>query len=168
MSIDLELVAGAAVGVGRQAAFPKRLQPLGDRTSRPITLPLSYQTPAVASTYSFAEFPPVSPGKIWEIMRIGVSGNDPFTTLAGVTVLAYRSSLVPQDSNNEPGYFGDLLAVLGSVPNTSYPAWRSTVARQAERVVLAFKGLVAGQQIQASMDAIEHDLDAYLRSLINA
>jgi hypothetical protein len=119
-------------------------------------------------TYAFIKFPPVSPNKIWEIMRIGVTGSDPFTTMAGVSVLAYRSGFAPQDSNTEPASFGDLIAVLGQVPNTSYPSWRSTVARQAEIVILAIKGLTAGQQIQASMDVIEHDLECYLRSLIES
>lgn len=169
MSVELEGAAGFALEVGRQAVIPsRRAQALGDRTSRPVTVVASYQTPNPALTYAFVDFPPVSPNKIWEIMRIGVTGSDPFTTIAAVTVLAYRSAYVPQDSNVEPASFGDLLAVLGSIPNTSYPSWRSTVARQAEVVILAIKGLVAGTQIQASMDVIEHDLDCYLRSLINS
>ena len=168
MSIDLEAAAGIALGIGRETQFPSmRPRALGDRTSRPVTIPASYQALAAPLTYGFLDFPPCSPNKIWEIMRIGVTGSDPFTTLAGVTVLAYRSAYVPQDSNTEPAGFGDLIAVLGAVPNTSYPSWRSTVVRGMECVILAFKGLAASQSIVASMDVVEHDLDCYLRSLID-
>lgn len=166
MSVDLEIVAGAAVKVGEQNR-PIWTPKLSDRTSRPVTLPASYQTPNPAFTYAFMQFPAVSPNKIWEIFRIGVTGADPFTTLAGVTVLAYRSGVVPQDSNTEPSSFGDLIAVLGSIPNTTYPARYSVVARAAERIILAIKGLTAGQQLQASMDIIEHDAAAYLNSLLD-
>ena len=165
MGIDVAVVAGAAVGVGAQTR-PDAPARLTDRTSRPITLPGSYQ--GSGTTYGFLAFPPCTPGKIWEVMRIGVTGSDPFTTLAGVSVLAYRSSFMPQDSATEPATFGDLLAVLGSVPNTSYPSWRSTVVRQQERVILAFKGVALAQQIQASIDVIEHDLQAYLCGLIGS
>jgi hypothetical protein len=167
MSLDVEAAVGVALGIGEQQRPGPRPQRLGDRTSRPVTVIASYQTPNPAFTYGFLRFPPVSPNKIWEILRIGVTGSDPFTTLAGVSVLAYRSGYAPQDSNTEPTSFGDLIAVLGTVPNTSYPSWRSTVARQAEIVILAFKGLTAGQQIQASMDVIEHDLELYLKALIS-
>ncbi len=136
-------------------------------TSRPVTMNGSYQAAATAATYCFLVFPQVTPNKIWEIGRIGVTAPDPFTTLAGVTVLAFRSSTIPQDSNTEPPTFGDLLAVLGSVPNTSYPGgMRAPVARGNERVVLAFKGLANAQQLQASMDITEHDLQAYLLALL--
>jgi hypothetical protein len=137
-------------------------------TSRPVTLNGSYQAAAAAATYCFLVFPQVTPNKIWEIGRIGVTAPDPFTTLAGVTVLAFRSSTIPQDTSTEPPTFGDLLAVLGSVPNTSYPGgMRAPVARGNERVVLAFKGLANAQQIQASMDITEHDLQAYLLTLLH-
>jgi hypothetical protein len=137
-------------------------------TSRAVTVNGSYQAAAAAATYCFLSFPQVTPNKIWEITRIGVTAPDPFTTLAGVSVLAFRSSTIPQDTSTEPPTFGDLIAVLGSVPNTSYPGgMRAPVARGNERVVLAFKGLANAQQIQASMDITEHDLQAYLLSLLN-
>jgi hypothetical protein len=165
--VDLKVVAGVALGIGEQAKLPgERPRKLSDTTSRPITLPGSYQ--GSGTTYGFLAFPPCTPGKIWEVLRIGVTGSDPFTTLAGVTVLAYRSSFVPQDSATEPATFGDLLAVLGSIPNTSYPAWKSTVVRQQERVVLAFKGLAVNIQVQASIDVIEHDLQCYLAGLLGS
>ena len=163
--IDIAAVAGVAIGVGSQTRPAPRPR-LTDRTSRPLTVVANYQALAAPTTYGFLAFPAVTPGKIWEIMRIGVTGSDPFTTLAGVSVLAFRSAYVPQDSATEPATFGDLIAVLGSVPNTSYPAFHSTVARQSERVVLAFKSLAALQQIQASMDVIEHDLQCYLAGLL--
>jgi hypothetical protein len=166
MSVELEAIAGVAIGVGKNASLFEEARKLGDRTSRPVTLPGSYQ--GSGTTYGFLSFPPCTPGKIWEVLRIGATGVDPFTTLAGVTMLAFRSSFVPQDSNAEPATFGDLLAVLGSVPNTSYPSWRSTVVRQQERVILAFKGVTLAQQIQASIDVIEHDLQAYLCGLIGS
>lgn len=119
-----------------------------------------------ATTYTFMVFPQVTPNKIWNIMRIGVTAPDPFATLAGVTVLAFRNSTIPQDSNVEPTTFGDLIAVLGAVPNTTYPAFNSVVTRMHERVVLAFKGLAVSQSIQATMDIIEHDLQAYMLSLV--
>lgn len=167
MSIDVGVVAGAAVELGGRSHGPTaRGVSLEGLTSRPITVPGSYQAAAAPATYGFLSFPQVTPNKIWEIMRIGVTGPDPFTALAGVSVLAFRSSLVPQDSATEPATFGDLIAVMGQVPNTTYPAWRSTIARGNERVVLAFKGLAASQTIQASMDVIEHDLSSFLRSLL--
>lgn len=168
MSVDLDvgLAVGASLDVGKMADIPVGTRPrLGWETSRPVTLPGSYQAPAVAFTYSFLNFPVVTPNKIWEIMRFGVTAPDPFTALAGVSVLAFRTTFQPQDSNTEPQTFGDLLAVLGSVPNTSYPATRSVVVRGFERIVLAFKGLANNQQIQASIDVVEHDLQAYLLSL---
>jgi hypothetical protein len=137
-------------------------------TSRPVTVNGSYQAAATAAVYCFLVFPQVTPNKIWEIGRIGVTAPDPFTTLAGVVVLAFRSSTIPQDSTAEPPTFGDLIAVLGSVPNTSYPGGiHAPVARGNERIVLAFKGLANAQQIQASMDITEHDLQAYLLSLLD-
>lgn len=166
MSIDLELVAGVAAGIGKQT-YPIRTPKMGDRTSRPVTLSASYQTPTPAFTYAFIQFPAVSPNKIWEVYRLGITGSDPFTTIGGVTVLAYRSGVVPQDSNTEPSSFGDLIAVLGSIPNTTYPARYAVVARAAERIILAIKGLTAGAQIQASIDIIEHDATAYLNSLLD-
>ena len=165
MSVDVAVVAGAAVGVGRSASGFATGQRLTDKTSRPITLPASYQAAAAAATYCFMAFSQVTPGKIWEVMRIGVTGPDPFTVLAGVSVLAFRSSLVPQDSTAEPGTFGDLIAVMGQVPNTSFPSWHSTIVRANERVVLAFKGLANSQNLQGSMDVIEHDLTGFLRNL---
>jgi hypothetical protein len=141
---------------------------LNGNTSRPITVNGSYQAAATAAVYCFLVFPQVTPNKIWEIGRIGVTAPDPFTTLAGVVVLAFRSSTIPQDSTAEPPTFGDLIAVLGSVPNTSYPGGiHAPVARGNERIVLAFKGLANAQQIQASMDITEHDLQAYLLSLLD-
>ncbi len=160
------VAVGAAVSVGQSAARFVRGHSLGHLTSRPVTVPGSYQAAAAAATYCFMSFPQVTPGKIWEIMRIGVTGPDPFTALAGVSVLAFRSSLVPQDSATEPSTFGDLIAVMGQVPNTTYPTWRSTIARANERIVLAFKGLANGQTLQGSMDVIEHDLESFLRSLL--
>src|ERR1035437_2620419 len=166
MGVDIGLVAGAAVQLGGQAPKFTRGHMLTDLTSRPITLPGSYQaTAGAAATYCFLSFPQVTPGKIWEVMRIGITGPDPFTVLAGVSVLAFRTSFVPQDSAAAPGTFGDLLAVMGQVPNTSFPAWHSTIVRANERVVLAFKGLAAGQSLQGSMDVIEHDLPIFLRGL---
>jgi hypothetical protein len=138
---------------------------LGNSTPRPVTVLGSYQAPAAAFTYSFLSFPQCTPGKIWMVLRIGVTAPDPFTTLAGVTVLAFRSSTIPQDSNTEPPTFGDLIAVLGAVPNTSYPAWKSVFARGNERIALALKGLANSQGIQASMDIIEYDLYTYLFAL---
>jgi hypothetical protein len=140
---------------------------LGWETSRPVTVLGSYQAIAAPPTYCFLIFPQVTPNKIWEVMRIGVTAPDPFTALAGVSVMAFRSSTVPQDSSTEPATFGDLIAVLGGVPNTSYPATRAVLARGNERIVLAFKGLAANQQLQASMDVVEHDLQTYLLSLAN-
>ena len=170
MSIDLDVVAGASLDIGKTTDLPSGVRPaLNWNTSRPVTMPGSYQAPATALTYSFLSFPVVSPNKIWEVMRFGVTAPDPFTVLAGVSVLAFRATFVPQDSNTEPQYFGDLLAVLGGVPNTSYPATRRPpVVRGMERIVLAFKGLANAQQIQASIDVIEHDLQAYLMALASA
>jgi hypothetical protein len=167
MSVDLDAVAGISLDIGRTADVPSGTRPaLNWDTSRVVTLPGSYQAPAVAFTYSFLSFPVVSPDKIWEVMRFGVTAPDPFTVLAGVSVLAFRATFVPQDSNTEPQTFGDLMAVLGGVPNTSFPsARRPPVCRGMERIVLAFKGLANNQQIQASLDVVEHDLQAYLLSL---
>jgi hypothetical protein len=166
MSVDLEVAASAALGVGKMADIPVGTRPrLGGDTSRPVTLPGSYQAASTAFTYCFLNFPVCTPNKIWEIMRFGVTAPDPFTILAGVSVLAFRTTFQPQDSNTEPATFGDLLAVLGSVPNTSYPATRSVLIRGFERVVLCFKGLANNQQLQASIDVVEHDLQSYLLSL---
>jgi hypothetical protein len=166
MSVDLDAVAGISLDIGKTTDMPTMRPRSFDWTaSRPLTLPGSYQAAAAPATYCFLSFPQVTPNKIWEVMRVGVTGPDPFTTLAGVAVLAFRSSLVPQDSASEPSTFGDLIAVMGSVPNTTYPTWRSTIVRSNERVVLAFKGLAASQSIQASMDVIEHDLANFLDSL---
>lgn len=166
---EIDFAASAALEIGRKAtetrASMRSRARLGWETSRPVTLQGSYQAPATAFTYSFLSFPVCTPNKIWEVMRFGVTAPDPFTTLAGVTVLAFRATFVPQDSNTEPPTFGDLLAVLGSVPNTNYPSTRSVLVRGFERVVLAFKGLANNQAIQASMDVVEHDLEAYLLSL---
>lgn len=168
MSIDLELVAGVAAGIGKRPDIPAHRRALGELISRPVTLSASYQTPTPAFTYAFIQFPAVTPNKIWEVFRIGVTGSDPFTSLAAVSVLAYRSSVVPQDSNTEPPSFGDLIGVLGTIPNTSYPGRYSVVARASERIILAIKGLTVGTQIQASIDIIEHDANKYLVSLLDA
>jgi hypothetical protein len=150
---------------------PKTVNPaLGRLTPRPVTLQAMFNNSNAqgnnpATTYTFMSFPQVTPGKIWMVLRIGVTAPDPFTTLAGVTVLAFRSSTIPQDSNTEPPTFGDLIAVLGAVPNTSYPAWKSVFARGNERIALALKGLANSQGIQASMDIIEYDLYTYLCAL---
>jgi hypothetical protein len=166
---DIPSGMGAAVGlaleIGKVPHIPSARPRLGWEVSRPITVLGSYIAAAAASTYCFLVFPQTTPNKIWEVMRIGVTAPDPFTTLAGVTCLAFRSSFVPQDSTAEPATFGDLIAVLGAVPNTSYPATRSVLCRGNERVVLAFKGLANAQQLQASMDVVEHDLQAFLLSL---
>lgn len=168
MSDSIGIAVGAAVGIGKMADIPASARPRLDwRTSRAVTVNGSYVAAATAATYSFLSFPQVTPSKIWEIIRIGVTAPDPFTTLANVSVLAFRSSTIPQDSSTEPPSFGDLIAVLGSVPNTSFPGGtKAPVARGNERIVLAFKGLANAQQIQASMDVIEHDLQAYLLALL--
>ena len=140
---------------------------LNDQTPRTVTVPGSYQSAAAALTYGFLVFPQVPPKKIWMVMRVGVTAPDPFTTLAGVTVLAFRSSNMPQDSNTEPVTFGDLVGVLGSVPNTLYPAYKSTFLRGNERLNLAFKSLANLQQIQASMDVIEYDLMFFFQNVLN-
>jgi hypothetical protein len=161
--------AGFRGAIGRSAVIPAGDVRAGLNwdTSRPVTVNASYQAIAAPPTYCFLSFPQVTPMKIWEITRIGITAPDPFTTLAGVTVLAYRASTVPQDTSTEPQTFGDLLAVIGSVPNTSFPGGnRPPVARGNERIVLAFKGLTANQQLQASMDVFEHDLQAYLLALL--
>jgi hypothetical protein len=171
--VDLEI--GAAVGIGKRAEIPvsgsrPRLDwPISRATTVQATFNNSLaQGNNPATTYTFMSFPQVTPNKIWAVLRIGVTAPDPFTVLAGVSVLAFRSSTVPQDSNAEPPTFGDLIGVLGQVPNTLYPVSPRTItARGNERVVLAFKGLANAQQIQASMDVIEHDLQAYLQSLMS-
>ena len=150
----------------RQAHYPKPIaRDSSAVASRMVTIIASYQGQNPALTYEFCVFPAVTPMKVWEVLRIGVSGNDPFTTLAGVNCLAFRSAVEPQDSNSEPATFGDLIAVLGQVPNTSYPPARSVFVRGMERVNLCLKGLANGQLIQASMDVVEHDLATYLQSL---
>src|SRR6202011_175698 len=120
---DIGVAVAAAVQVGKTAIpgladpAPHRLR-LGSNTSRPVTVLGMFanglsQGNNPATTYTFMVFPQVTPNKVWEIMRIGVTAPDPFTALAGVSVLAFRSSFIPQDSNTEPATFGDLLAVLG-------------------------------------------------------
>src|ERR1700676_5103651 len=59
-------------------------------TSRVAEIVGSYQAAAAALTYCFLTFPQVTPNKVWEIIRIGVTAPDPFTTLTGVSVLAFR------------------------------------------------------------------------------
>lgn len=169
MSIDVGVIAGAALKVGETTDLPMGARPkLNWETSRPVTVNGSYQAAATALTYCFLVFPQVTPNKIWEITRIGVTAPDPFTTLAGVSVMAFRSSTIPQDSNTEPPTFGDLLAVLGGVPNTSFPGGaKAPIARGNERIVLAFKGLANSQQLQASMDVFESDIQKFLQSLPN-
>jgi hypothetical protein len=143
---------------------------LGRETPRPVTVQATFnngnaQGNNPATTYTFMSFPQVPPLKIWMVLRIGVTGPDPFATLAGVSALAFRSSTVPQDSNTEPPTFGDLIAVLGTVPNTAYPSWKSVFTRANERIVLAYKSLANSQVIQASMDVLEFDLVSFLMSL---
>lgn len=173
MSIDFEAIAGGSLGVGKLVDIPDPndrrdlLGRLDKRTSRMVTVPGSYQAAATALTYCFLSFVPVSPFKVWQVTRIGVTGPDPFTSLAGVTVAAFKGITVPQDSNTEPQTFGDLLAVLGSVPNTTFPMFGSITLRSSERVFLVFKGLANAQQIQASMDVVEHDQAVYLATILS-
>jgi hypothetical protein len=166
--VDLGAAASVALEIGKTTEIPLGTRSrLGGETSRPVTVIGSYQAAATAAIYCFLVFPQVTPNKIWEITRIGVTAPDPFTVLAGVSVMAFRSSTVPQDSTAEPQTFGDLLAVLGGVPNTSFPGGaRAPVARGNERIVLAFKGLANNQQLQASMDVFEHDLQEYMLRLL--
>lgn len=174
MSVDIGIAAAAGIGIGGNAAAPVMSGSDGaagrisTMASRPATVVASYQASSTQPTYGFLVFPQVTPGKIWVICRIGVSGNDPFTVIAGASALAYRSATIPQDSSVEPATFGDLLGVIGQIPNTYYPPTTNIYARGNERVVVAMRGLPNGQQIQGSMDIIEHDLNCFLANLLKA
>jgi hypothetical protein len=135
--------------------------------SRAVSVQASYQAAIGPPAFCFLALPAVTPGKIWEVLRIGVTSPDPFTSLTGVgvTALAYRSAFVPQDSNKEPSSFGDLISVLGVVPSVIFSPHRAVLIRGSERVIFVFQMLPSLQQIQASMDVIEHDTSEFMRSL---
>lgn len=156
-----ELEVGAAI-VASVNGDRERLRRKRDRMPRVVTLPGSYV--GSGTTFGYLSFPQTTPGKIWEVLRIGACSGDPFDVLTG-TMIAFRSATIPQDSNNEPGPLGDLIAVGGQIPNTSYPGRYACLTRANERVVLAFEGIAAGAQITASIDVIEHDFEAFLMGL---
>jgi hypothetical protein len=160
---DVEIAVGAEIlaSTNNDLIEKKRKR---DILPRVDVVPGSYTAQTPTTTFGFLVFPQVTPGKIWEILRIGAYSGDMWDVLAGVTMVAFRTASIPQDSNNEPGVLGDLLAAGGQVPNTIYPI-RYILARGNERVVLGFEGLVAGTQITASMDIIEHDYETFLRSI---
>jgi hypothetical protein len=156
---------GAAVAV--TTGQPAQLQQsTGDtKFSRPISFPRSYQAAAVATAWAFLSFPQVTPGKIWEVKRFAVwAMPDPSVVLAGVSVIAYIDSQVPQDGSNAPG-IGDMIASAQQVPNTSSPLIRSTILRENERLILAMKGLANNQVIGAVLAILEHDKAVYMSGM---
>ena len=142
---------------------PKRIDP--DKVSKVLTIPSSYNAQNPALTYGFLEFPSPTRDKVWELLRVSASGPDPFTVLAGVSMIAFVSQQSYQDSATEPPGFPDLLAGAGSVPNTLYIGRRTCIIRSVDNVILCFKGLANAQEIQGSIAVIEHDYATFIRSL---
>ena len=160
----LDLKADVELKAGDLDDDTKTLRNRERKMSRSAVIPGSYQAAAAALTYGFLAFPAPTPGKIWEILEICVSGQDPFTTIAG-QALAYVAQQVPQDSNNEPAGFPQMIGVPVTIPNVLEKARRSTILRGNDRVILCMKGLANAAQIQASMSIIEHDMATYFERL---
>lgn len=163
MGIEVEAKVEVDAAVGAAALKRSKAAQILSIMPRIAVVPGNYV--GSGTTYGFLAFPQVTPGKIWEVLRIGVTPTDIFTTLAGVVVVAVRTSTVPQDTSSEPASFGDVVAPSGQVPNTTYPGRYGVMVRSNERIVLALRGVSAGAQLAASMDIIEHDMMAFLRNI---
>lgn len=134
--------------------------------SRVTTIPASYQALAAPLTYGFMAFPAVTPMKLWEVLELAVYPADPFTALAGAPLaLAYISQQVPQDSNNEPPGFSQMIGVPVTIPNVLEKGRRSTLLRMNDRIIICMKGLPASANIIGSLSIIEHDMAKFFEKL---
>jgi hypothetical protein len=123
----------------------------------------SYQALAVPPTYTFMAFEWVPQGKIWEIIRVSVVQADPFTAVAGTTLL-YVSTQVPQDSATEPS-FPDMFVAPVAMPVLATVTRRQVMLQEKERVIACMKSLPANQQVLGSMLVIEYDRATFLSQL---
>src|ERR1051326_6522298 len=73
----------------------KEGEPNKQRSPYPKTRNQNKQAANPALTYTFLDMGGPNAGKIWDVRRYAVSGPDPFTTLTGVSVIAFTAGIVP-------------------------------------------------------------------------
>lgn len=167
MGIEIEVEATAGIKTGeaaRDAALERRMANWA-KISRAIDVPGSFQSQAAAPTYSFLSFPPVTNGKLWELLKVAASGTDPFTAQASPW-FGFVAQDTPQDSAVEPPFPDMLFPPFATLPNVYYIASRrGYILNPLERVVLCFKSLPNTFAVTGSLHAIEHDAERYMMEL---
>jgi hypothetical protein len=156
--MSMRFGVGGGIGIGPTIVSA----PIEELLSHVKTIPMSKTVPAQTWCYMASE--KCTPGKIWEVLRVAVGvASDPSNAPAG-SVYAYVGVQVPQDSNNPPAA-SDMIAVNGTIPNTSYPLRYSVLLQEGERVIVAMKGVPVATEMGGVVAVIEHDKSALLRSL---
>ena len=102
----------------------------------------------------------VSPpsGWLWDIRRISVWPTDPFTVLAGVTVLPLISAQEIQPTSVEP-QFEHVLNPGLAVPGALTWSGREATVEQHESILLCVKGLANGVQVMAAAQVEQYLTD---------
>lgn len=137
---------------GRKSHYP---------TASHYTIPLDYTAANPALTYGFKAFLGPTIERVFEIRRLVVYAADPFTTLAAGTVIVFKASAPPQDSNTEPNAWGDLILTSSQIPNTASFGRHELVLQPREQLILGFKGLANGQQVFARLAVWDYDRAQY-------
>jgi len=164
--MELSVAGGVVIDVATRQDLADHHSSLKDllgtkRSPRgPVFHPLQGGVVSAGLTYNYIYLDgPSSSAGVWELMRLWVSGPDPFATLAGVSVVCFiASSGNPfSNSNTEPSNFGQILEPSSGVPNSLLYGRRQTVLLPGEKIALAIKGAAANQVILAGGLAIEFD-----------
>jgi hypothetical protein len=138
--------------------------------SRIVEIPMSYQAQNPALTYGFGYFPQVTPGKIWEVLKISAQQNDPWAAALANALLAFRMPQQLQDVTAEPPSFGAFLGSLGTLAAApgivTFAGGKVIYVQGNERVALVSKGLANGVQLIGSMEVIEHEKETFLKMLM--
>lgn len=138
-------------------------------TSRVVEIPMSYTAQNPALAYGFAYFPQVPPQKIWEVLKVSASQNDPWAAALANALLVYRFPQQLQDTAGEPPSFGAFMGSLGTLAAApgiiTFPGGKVIYVQGMERVAIVGKALANGLQLQCSMEVIEHERETFLRML---
>lgn len=125
------------------------------RVPIPILLPSSKRTPAAAFTYTFLDLGgPPNMGLIWDVLRYAITGDDPFTAVAGA-VIAFVGANAWQDRNDLPA-FPNLVDTAGAIPNVASWAPHQLAIHWPNHLMLCLKGLPNATQVTGTIQAAQY------------
>ncbi len=156
--IDLEV--GLALGIGKLTESIDQLVRRLGLTHSPLIRkygPLSYTAAAAQPTYGFLDLGGPLAGQLWDVRRIVVMGQDPFSSVTG-SVFPFITTAQPTDTSTEPQSFGHIVNVpTAAIPNVD--TWGKgqvmLVGSHSESLFLCLKSLGNNQTVVAYLEVMQ-------------